>query len=430
MEVGPVVASSCVFLLTYGLIFSERVHRTIAALAGAVTMMVLGTLLGFYPQEAIAAAVDVDSLWLLFGMMVIVGLLQHTGFFAYLAIRAAQLARGRPGVLLLSLAATTALASTLLDNLTTMITIAPVTLSIADVLGLSPVPFLLAEVLAANIGGGATLVGDPPNVLIGSTAGFTFLDFLGHTAPVALIALLSSLLFLLARFHRHLRVAPERVESLLTMNPREALAQPQGLKRLLISLGLVVILFLLHGEIGLSPGLVALVGAAGVGLLLRPPLDRFLSGVEWGVLVFLLSLFVVVGGVEAAGVLEVVSRGIFSLAAASPLVLALFLLWVGAGLGAVMSAIPTTVMLIPVVQGLGQLGVSLTPLWWSLALGIGLGANATPIGTAANLTTLAVAERSGTQIGARLWFSTGLPVAVLSCLIASMLLWLAWGWFS
>jgi Na+/H+ antiporter NhaD/arsenite permease-like protein len=148
------------------------------------------------------------------------------------------------------------------------------------------------------------------------------------------------------------------------------------------------------------------------------------------VLVFLLSLFVVVGGVEAAGVLEVVSRGIFSLAAASPLVLALFLLWVGAGLGAVMSAIPTTVMLIPVVQGLGQLGVPLTPLWWSLALGIGLGANATTIGTAANLTTLAVAERSGTQIGARLWFSTGLPVAVLSCLIASMLLWLAWGWFS
>ncbi len=407
--------------------FSARVHRTVAALAGAVAMMVAGTWAGFFPVERALEHVDTDTVWLLFGMMVIVGLLRRTGFFQYVAVGAAKLARGRPWVLLLSVGLAGAVLSMLLDNLTTVITMAPVTLSIAEVLGVPALPFLLGSVLAANTGGVATLVGDPPNVLIGSAAGFGFNDFLVRSAPVVFGVLLLTLCLLLIRFRRELTVEADNVEALAAMEPRAALTDGRSTGKLAAVLGLVVLLFVTHQYVGLSPGLVALLGAAIAGLVLRPTAQDLLEGVEWEMLVFLGGLFVVVGGVEASGAFALLAQGVAALAA-HPVLVAVALLWLGCVLSWSISAIPATMVMIAIVRSLGALGVPMGPLWWALVWGVGFGANGTPLGTASNMAVLSIAERDGKPIAARDWLWAGMPVATLGCGVGSVVVWLGWSW--
>lgn len=405
---------------------SGRVHRALAALVGSVAMMLGGTLVGFFPADQALGHVDVDTLWLLFGMMVIVGLLRNTGFFQYVAVLAAKLARGKPWVLLIAFGVVGAVLSMLLDNLTTVLTMAPVTLSVADVLGVPALPFLLSSVLLANTGGVATLVGDPPNVLIGSAAGFGFNDFLFVAAPVSLFVLVLSVPLLLVRFRRELSVRPENVEALGAMEPRAALSDHRGMGRLMAVLVAVVGLFVSHHLLGISPGLVALIGAALSVLVLRPSVDELLQGVEWDMLLFLVGLFIVVGGLERSGALMVIGQGMAVLAE-TPVVLAVVLLWLGCILCWCISAIPATMVLIPVVRSLGALGVPMAPLWWALVLGIGFGSNGTPLGTAANVAVLSVAERNGKPISTRRWLWFGMPLAFLGCVIGTILLLLGWG---
>ncbi|MFO8034499.1 MAG: ArsB/NhaD family transporter [Candidatus Bipolaricaulota bacterium] len=427
MDWLTLLIASGIFVVTYTLIFSGRVHRTEAALAGAVAMMVVGTLMGFFPVDEALEHVDVDTMWLLFGMMAIVGLLRRTGFFQFVAVGAAKLARGKPWVLLLSLGTAGAVLSMFLDNLTTVITLAPVTLSIAELLGVPALPFLLATVLSANTGGVATLVGDPPNMIIGSSAGFGFNDFLTRSAPISLALLFSTLGFLLFRFRRELGVTTRNVETLVAMDPRAALADKRRTGELLGVLGLVVLLFVTHQYLGLSPGLVALVGAAVAGLVLRPTVHEFLEGVEWEMLIFLAGLFIVVGGLEASGAFALLAQSVNALAA-HPVALAVVLLWLGCLLCWSISAIPATIILIAIVRGLGTLGVPMGPLWWALVWGIGFGANGTPLGTAANMAILSVAERDGKPIAVRAWLAAGMPVALLGCAVGSVVLWLGWSW--
>lgn len=428
----PVLVSAlAIFAASYALIFSGYVHRTLAALSGAVAMIVAGSALGFYPYRAAVASIDMDTLWLLFGMMAIVGLLRETGFFQYIAIRAAKIARGNPTILFLSLGAATAIASMFLDNVTTLLTVVPVTISVAEVLAIPAEPLLLMEAMASNIGGTATLIGDPPNILIGSAAGLSFNAFLTHTLPVALVVFAAAMAFLLARFRRLTSPHAADVEAVMAMDERRALTHPQAMGKLVAVLGLVLVLFVSHSALGLTPGVVALVGAALCALIVRPNVESFLHGVEWDLLIFLSSLLVLTGGLEASGALAVVGRWTVGLAGGSTLLLALILLWVGAGLSWVLSAIPTTVTLAAVVRGLAGTGIPLTPLWWALALGIGLGANGTPLGSAANMVLISIADRTHQGVKARAWFRDGIPVALLSCLIASAFLWLgiATGWF-
>lgn len=415
----------------YGLIFSRYVHRALAALVGAVAMIVAGAALGFYSRAAAVASIDADTLWLLFGMMAIVGLLRETGFFQYVAIRAAKAARGNPTVLFLSLGAATAVASMFLDNVTTLLTVVPVTISVAEVLALPARPFLIMEAMASNIGGVGTLVGDPPNILIGSAAHLSFNAFLTHTLPVVVVVLGAVMAFLLVRLRRRGVPRPVNVAALLAMDERRALVQPQAMGKLVAVLGLVFALLASHRALGLTPGVIALLGAALCALVLRPTMEAFLRGVEWDLLVFLAALLVITGGLEASGALAAAGRWTVGLAGGSPLLLALILLWVGAMLSWVVSAIPTAVTLIALVRGLAGTGIPLTPLWWALALGIGLGATGTPLGSAANMTLVAVAERADESLGTAAWLRVGIPVAILSCLIASGFLWLgfATGWF-
>ncbi|HPD06991.1 MAG TPA: ArsB/NhaD family transporter [Candidatus Bipolaricaulis sp.] len=428
----PVLASAlAIFAASYALIFSGYVHRTLAALVGAVAMIVAGSALGFYPYHAAVASIDMDTLWLLFGMMAIVGLLRETGFFQYIAIRAAKIAHGNLTILFLSLGAATAIASMFLDNVTTLLTVVPVTISVAEVLAIPAGPLLLMEAMASNIGGTATLTGDPPNILIGSAAGFSFNAFLTHTLPVALVVFAAAMAFLLARFRRLATPHAADVEAVMAMDERRALTHPQAMGKLVAVLGLVFALFASHSALGLTPGVVALIGAALCALIVRPNVEAFLHGVEWDLLIFLASLLVLTGGLEASGALAVVGRWTVGLAGGSTLLLALILLWVGAGLSWVLSAIPTTVTLAAVVRSLAGTGIPLTPLWWALSLGIGLGANGTPLGSAANMVLISIADRTHQGVKARAWLRDGIPVALLSCLIASAFLWLgiATGWF-
>ncbi|MCK4357074.1 ArsB/NhaD family transporter, partial [Candidatus Bipolaricaulota bacterium] len=380
LSVWPLLVSSLIFILTYVGILGERIHRTIVALAGAVLMVAIGGWFSFYDMHKAVNAIDFDTITLLFGMMIVVGLFTETGFFQYLAIRAAKLARGKPWLLLLYLGLVTSLVSMVLDNVTTIIIMIPVTLSIADILGISPMPFLISAVLLSNIGGVATLIGDPPNILIGSAAGFSFTDFLTHLAPIVIVAWAIAQLILLFLFRSFLKRKPKNVDRLMGMNERQAITDPLTTSRMLKVLGITVFLYLIHDKIGLEPGLVALIGAC-LGLLwIRPKLDQLLSNVHWDVLLFFMSLFVIVGGLEAGGILTLAGRGILLLTGHGIAVAALVILWVSAFASGVLSNVPFTIAMLPILKGLASQGISTGPLWWALALGVGFGANMTPIG--------------------------------------------------
>ena len=431
VAIVPLVISLFAFVITYVGIFLEQVHRAIVALSGAALMITLGTWFSFYSAHEAMLSVDFDTIILLMGMMIIVGLFQETGFFQYLAIRAAKLARGRPWLLLVYLGLVTSLVSTVLDNVTTIIIIVPVTVSVADVLGISPLPFLMGEVLLSNIGGVATLIGDPPNILIGSAAGFGFVDFLTHLAPIVVVVWVAAQGLLLLLFRRELRQRSSHVERLLGMDERRAIVDPLTTRRMLITLSVTIMLFFVHEPIGLEPGLVALIGAC-VGLLwVKPNFDRILKDIHWDVLIFFVSLFIIVGGLEASGAIGFLGRGIAALAEQSLYLAILVVLWGGAIASGVISNVPFTIAMLPIFKGLAAHGIDVAPLWWALAIGVGFGANLTPLGSAANVVIVSMSESLGEKLTLRRWLSSGSFVAFAGCALGTVAILVAvrFGWF-
>jgi len=425
IAVAPLAISLLVFAATYVGIFLERIHRAVVALSGAALMVVLGAWFSFYTAHDASTSVDYSTIALLLGMMIIVGLFQETGFFQYLAVRAAKLARGRPWLLLVYLGLVTSVVSTVLDNVTTVLIVVPVTLSIADILSISPLPLLMAEVLLSNIGGVATLIGDPPNILIGSAAGFGFIDFLTHLAPIVVLVWLAAQGILMLSFRRELRRHSPNVERLLRMDERRAIVDPLNTRRMLITLAITILLFLVHEPLGLDPGLVALVGACIALLWARPDFDRILKGIHWDVLIFFVSLFVIVGGLEASGAIGYLGRGITGLAQRGAYLPLLVVLWGSALASAVISNVPLTIAMLPILKGLAAQGVNVAPLWWALAIGVGFGANLTPLGSAANIVIVSMSASLGEKLTPRRWFAHGSLVALVSCTLGTLALLLA-----
>lgn len=424
------VVSTAIFVVVFATILLDRIHRTIVAMAGAAVMVAAGMLMGFYSQEQALHAIDFNTLGLLLGMMILVRILQQTGFFQYLAILTAKASRGNPWFLLVMLGTTTTVLSLFLDNVTTVVLIAPVTILIAELLGISPIPFLIAEALLSDTGGAATLVGDPPNVIIGSAAGFTFGDFLTHTAPVVLVAWLATLLLLRLLFRSELAIPPQNIDALMRLDENEALHDRASLGKTIIVLGVVILLFFLHGQLHLTPAFIALGGAAAALLWVRPDVDETLPPVEWSVLLFFAALFVAVGGLEAAGVLGLLAGRVAGLAQANLLAASLLVLWVAAIASAMVDNIPFTIAFVPVIQQLGHLGIPTSPLWWALALGAGFGGNATPIGSTANIIVVTLSEKTRTPITTRIWVRSGVPVMIVTCIVGSVLFALFFGWMS
>jgi len=427
----PIALSTAIFGLTYVGILTERIHRSLVAIVGAIAMVSVGTWLSFYSAEEALESTDANTIALLFGMMVIVGLFRSTGFFEYLAITAAKLARGRPWRLFLFLGLATTLVSMVLDNVTTIILMIPVTMSIADILGIRMIPLLVGEVMLSNIGGVATLIGDPPNILIGSAAGLSFTEFITHLAPIVVVTWATAIALLMFLFRRDLTVQARNADRLVKLDPRSALTDRKGTRRLLAVLAGTVILFFVHDRVGLESGAVALLGA-GAGLLwIWPDARKALEEVHWDVLLFFIGLFIIVGGLEAAGTLRVVATSLSSLTTHGLVLASLAVLWTSALMSALVDNVPFTIAMLPILAGLQAQGGSVTPLWWALALGVGLGGNATPIGATSNVIVMSCSERTPTPIRTGDWIRRGLPTALTSCIVASVLQVVAIyaGWF-
>jgi Na+/H+ antiporter NhaD/arsenite permease-like protein len=415
------VVTALIFLTSLWLIFSEKLNRTITGLLGAVLMIGLGKLLHFYDETQAVAAVDFNTLGLLLGMMILVALLEPTGFFQFLAVWAGRFSRGRPVVLLVLLGTVTTVVSMFLDNVTTVVLIAPVTILICEILGVNPTPYLMAEALLSDTGGVSTLVGDPPNVLIASAAGFSFNDFLTHALPIVLVAWLSVMGLLRYLFRRELSVRPPNADVVLKLNPRESLDDPKTAWRVLVVLCGAILLFFLEESLDFSPAFIAISAAAVALVWVRPNINDVLRRIEWSVLVFFGALFVMVGGLEASGVLGGLVTLLEHLYTIPPVLFGLVLLWFSAGLSAFVDNVPITIALIPVLQGLEARGVSVQPLWWALVFGAGFGGNGTIIGSTANIVVASISERTRTPITSKLWNKRGLPVMLVTCLVASVL---------
>jgi Na+/H+ antiporter NhaD/arsenite permease-like protein len=421
--------AAAILVAAYILIFTERVHRTIAALVGAIAMVIVGELAGFYDQREALTAIDANTMLLLLGMMLLVALLRPTGGFEYLAIRLAKLSAASPRRLLVYLTLAVSILSMFLDNVTTVIIFAPLTVLITRMLNLNPAPFLMAEAMLSNIGGASTLVGDPPNIMIGSAAGLDFSAFLIHLLPVIVPVWLVTVSLMLVIFRRELRYAPGgRAEAralALDLDESKAIKEPAVLRRVMLAMGIVIALFFVHHHLHLYPAFVAFIGLVIALALVRPDPEHLLKQAEWPVLLFFAALFVIVGGVEGSGLLDLIGEGLAGLASdpSHLLFTALVLMWVAALVSAVVDNIPFTVTMIPIVAGLQAKGLPVEPLWWALAIGVGLGGNGSHVGATANIICVAEAERSGID-GARItpmrWLRAGVPVTVASLIAASL----------
>ena len=416
---NPMWLAGGIFLLTYALIVTERVHRTVSALLGGVAMILLGVL----PQEQAFHAIDWNVIFLLAGMMAIANILRETGLFQWIAVQAVKLGRGDPFRILVILSLITAITSALVDNVTIVVLVAPVTLLVAASLRVSPLPFLIAEILASNIGGMATLIGDPPNILIGSAADIDFLTFAANLAPISLLILIVFIGLAWLLFKDDLRPEQDSTLDIEALETSELITNAPLLRKGLVVMVGVTLGFLAHGALHLEPATIALTGATVLLLWGRSDPHHVLQEIEWTTLAFFVGLFITVEAVVQVGIIEVVAHSVLRLTGGNLTLTSILLLWLSAIASGIVDNIPYTATMIPVVKSLGQ-AMPVGPLWWSLALGACLGGNSTLVGASANLVVASIAERSGHPISFRHFLSYGLLTTVMSLLLATGYIWL------
>jgi Na+/H+ antiporter NhaD/arsenite permease-like protein len=425
----PVVAI-LIIVVTLALILTDRLQHTIAAAGGAAAMIGAGLLLGFYSEEQALDAIHFGALGLLLGMMILVSILAPTGFFQYIAIKAGQLSRGSPWRLLLLLGGGTALVSLFFNNVTTVVLVGPITILITELLGINPIPILMAQALLSDTADVGTSVGDPASVLVASASGYSFTDFLTHAMPVVAVAALVTLLMLKFLFSRELSEGPAKPELIQTLDADEALVDRKGAGRVLIVLAIAIVLFVLQRPLQISSELIALSAAAVALVWIRPGIREVLERVDWPVLLFFAGLFVMVGGLDAAGVFEPIAEALAPIGQTNPRLLGVVIIWVVAGLSALVDNVPVTIAMISLLSGLAAAGVDVSALWWAVVFGAGFGGNATKIGSGANILIVSLSEQTSTPISARLWSRRGLPIALATCVVGSILFVLFYDWLA
>ena len=404
-----------IFLIALALIASERIHRTKVALLGA-TLVVL--FVSEYDQEQAIEAVDFNTIGLLAGMMILVYLTQQTGIYDYIAIRAGQISGGRPLWIVLSLAGTTAVLSAFLDNLTTILLIVPVTFLLADALDIDPIPLIIIEVISSNIGGTATLIGDPPNIIIAGASDLSFNEFLVNLAPIAAITFVVVTAFLYFIYRPRLQVEEKNRRFVMDLDAAASISDYDELRRTGPVLIATIILFFAHQALHIEPATVALAGATVALLVTRVDLEQALSKIEWPTLFFFVALFVMVCALEATGAIDEVAQGVQDATGGNRTAELLGVVWISAVGSALVDNIPFTTAMIPVVE---QLGAAEDPsYWWALSLGACFGGNATIIAAAANVAAAGLTERAGRPIGFVAFLKVGIPVTVISIAMASL----------
>ena len=413
-----------IFVAAYVLIISEKVHRTIVGIVGAMLMIIFGII----SQETAITHIDFNTLGLLMGMMIIVNITSETGLFNFLAIWAAKKVKAQPTKLLVALSALTAVCSGFLDNVTTVLLTVPITFNIAAQLKVDVKPFLMAQIISSNIGGTATLVGDPPNIMIGSAVGLNFMDFIFNLTPPAIVIFVVTVAIMLALYGSKLRTQPELQDKVMRLNEYSQITDALLLKKCLLVLAVTMSMFVMHGALHLETATAALTGA---GLLLlityahnEEMIAKVLSKIEWLAIFFFAGLFVLVGALVETGVIKMLAAEAIKVTNGSVPATAILILWMSAIASAFIDNIPFVATLIPLIKDMGEMGLSnLEPMWWSLALGACLGGNGTLIGASANVVVASMAAQRGKPISFISFMKTAFPLMILSIIISTAYVW-------
>lgn len=423
-----ITACVIIFLLTYAIIISEKINRAVIALLGAVLMLVLQIV---DTHTAFTSYIEWNTIFLLVGMMILVAITNRTGVFQYIAIKAAQKAKGRPVQILVIMSALTAVGSAFLDNVTTVLLLVPITFSITSILKVNPVPYLISEIIAANVGGTATLIGDPPNIMIGSAnAHLTFNMFLQYLAPVVAVIMIVIVALLVWIYRKQLKVNADQQEALMELNAAEYITDSRLMKKSLAVLGLTIAGFALHSVIHVDASVVAMGGATIlmlIGIRSEQELEEALHKVEWVTILFFIGLFILVGGLIETGIINYLAQGTLALTDGDMTKTTMLILWVSGFASATIDNIPFVATMIPLIQDVGvQMGITdpnqLNPLWWALSLGACLGGNGTIIGASANVIVSGMAKRQGHGFSYWKYLKIGAPLTIVSLIISMVYL--------
>lgn len=417
MDVSQIVAVA-VFVVVMITIMTEKLHRSLAAITGAMIVLALHVM----PFDAAMEHIDFNTLGVLLGMMLFVSVVKLSGVFEFLAIKCARLAKGDPWKIMLLFVLLTAVLSAFLDNVTTVLLIGPMTLTVCKLLDVNPIPFFMTEILASNIGGTATLIGDPPNIMIGSAAGYSFFDFILYDAPAVAIILVAILGVFYALYGRKMNVDDEHKARIMELDEHAQIKNRRLPKQSVVMTALVVVGFMAHGALGLESCIIAL-GAAGIIMLISgESIEEALSNVEWTTLSFFAGLFVIVGALAETGVIGMLANGLIDATGGNVFITMLVLLIGSAVISSFLDNIPFVATMIPILLAMESTGMDVTPLWWAVSLGACLGGNGTLIGASANVVLSDISKKHGYEITFAKFFKTGFPIMLLTILIAGVYL--------
>ena len=417
MDVSQIVAVA-VFVVVMITIMTEKLHRSLAAITGAMIVLALHVM----PFDAAMEHIDFNTLGVLLGMMLFVSVVKLSGVFEFLAIKCARLAKGDPWKIMLLFVLLTAVLSAFLDNVTTVLLIGPMTLTVCKLLDVNPIPFFMTEILASNIGGTATLIGDPPNIMIGSAAGYSFFDFILYDAPAVAIILVAILGVFYALYGRKMNVDDEHKARIMELDEHAQIKNRRLLKQSVVMTALVVVGFMAHGALGLESCIIAL-GAAGIIMLISgESIEEALSNVEWTTLSFFAGLFVIVGALAETGVIGMLANGLIDATGGNVFITMLVLLIGSAVISSFLDNIPFVATMIPILLAMESTGMDVTTLWWAVSLGACLGGNGTLIGASANVVLSDISKKHGYEITFAKFFKTGFPIMLLTILIAGVYL--------
>ena len=413
------IISIVIFLLVMIAIISEKVHRAAASMAGAVILLVTQVL----TVDSAIEHVDVNTIGVLVGMMLFVAVVKNSGLFEYVAIKSAKLTHGKPWAIMAVFAIITAVLSAFLDNVTTVLLVGPMTLAITSILKVNPVPFLLTQILASNMGGTATLIGDPPHIMIGSEAGLGFADFILNTAPIVVIIMAASLLCFYFMFGRKMKVAEESMKAVMELDEKRAIKDKSLMVKSVVMIALVVIGFMFHSSLGMESCTIALLAAVIMMLIGKQDVEDVILGVEWSTILFFIGLFVVVGGMEETGVIDQLASLLIGMTGGNMVMTMLIILWVSAIVSSFLDNIPFVATLIPMILAIqAESGMDVTPLWWALSLGACLGGNGTLIGASANVVLSGISNKNGYPITFMSYLKVGFPMMILSIVLSMVYL--------
>ena len=429
-----ILISAFILAAVYAALSFEFLHRTSVALVGAagiiLAIIAIGDLQIEESFDFIVDAVDFNTIGLLFGMMIIVAIMAESGIFQWVGIKASKISKGNLWKLLLLLCTFTAVVSMFIDNVTTVLLMVPVTIAVFGIYRISPLPFILAQALASNIGGAATLIGDPPNIMIGSATGIDFNTFILHLGPTVAVSFAASLFLLRFMFRKEIKAQVQNLDQLMAMDESAYLKDKGLLKKSFVVLAAVIALFVMHGSLGLEPSVIALGGAAVLLALTRASPEKVFREVDWPTLVFFAGLFVMVGAAEHAGLIDLLSQAALRLTGGDPWVTFIVIVWMSAIASAFVDNIPFTATMIPLVETLSTspaiasafAGFDVSPLWWALALGADFGGNGTLIGSSAGVVAAGLSEKFGHKISFNRWFRIGFPFMLMTVAIGTAVL--------